>query len=82
MADSRSSVLKQIRGMEKAVKDAVKSKKVLMGQLKDNLSDKLDKLNEKVDNLKDAKQIDSAINRELKDALKTVKSQLDVDLDD
>lgn len=82
MADSKSSVLKQIKVVAKAASAAAKSKKVLTGQLKDSFADKLDKIGEKVDNLKDKKTIDAATAQELKEALKHAKSQLDVDLDD
>ena len=82
MPDNKLSVLKQIRGIEKSIRDAVKSKKILMGQLKDSLSDKINKINEKIDDLKDEEKIDAATNKELKEIIKGAKSQLDMDLDD
>lgn len=82
MTDNKLSILKQIREVEKSIRDAVRSKKTLMGQLKDNLSDKLDKIKENVSDLKDEKKINAATEKKLKKILENIKSQLDVDLDD
>jgi len=53
MADSEKTILSQLRKIEKSISSAVKSKKILMGQLKDNLSDKLDGVGDKIDDLND-----------------------------
>lgn len=82
MTEGKLRILKQIEGIEKAVKEAVKSKRILIGNVKDNLSDKLDKVSDQIDNLKDDEKINAAEEKELKRAVRGVKSQLDVDLND
>lgn len=82
MTEGKLRILKQIEGIEKAVKEAVKSKRILIGNVKDDLSDKLDKVSDQIDNLKDDEKINAAEEKELKRAVRGVKSQLDVDLND
>lgn len=72
----------RLKKVEKAATAAIKSKKILIGQLKDNLSDKLDDISDQIDNLKDEKEIDARQVNDYKREVKRIKSQLDVDLDD
>ena len=79
---NEKTITKQLKKVEKATAEAIKSKKILVGQLKDNLSDKLDAISDQVDDLKDNEEINARQVNEYKREVKRIKSQLDVDLDD
>jgi len=79
---SEKTITRRLKKIERATEAAIKSKKILMGQLKDNLSDKLDAISDQVDDLKDEKEINAQQANDYKRKVKRIKSQLDVDLDD
>ena len=79
---SEKTIERRLKKVERATEAAIKSKKILMGQLKDNLSDKLDAISDQVDDLKDEKEINAQQANDYKREVKRIKSQLDVDLND
>ena len=79
---SEKTIARRLKKVEKATVAAIKSKKILFGQLKDNLSDKLDAIGDQIDNLKDEKEIDARQASDYKREVKKIKSQLDVDFND
>lgn len=79
---SEETMTRRLKRVEKATTAAIKSKSILVGQVKDNLSDKLDAISDQIDNLKDEKEIDARQADSYKREVKRIKSQLDVDSDD